>query len=86
MKTPASTKIMIRENPKEAEPDIFRELNSTQILLILPDPSVSFQLEYWLMWLRCKYWKEITKSWGFFSSFVYVYVYVYVHVSICLAA
>lgn len=77
MKTPASTKIMIHENSKEAEPDIFQELNSTQILLILPDPSVSFQLEYWLIWLRCKYWKEITKSWEFFSIRVCACIYMF---------
>lgn len=72
---------MIHENPKEAESDVFQELYSLQILLILPDPNMSFELEHWL---RCKYWKEMFTSWFGFSSDPYIYVYMYVFV--CLSA
>lgn len=82
MKTPASAKTMIHENPEEAESDIFQELDSSQILLTLPDPNVSFELENYLTWLRCEYWKETTKSVFFSNSYVYMYVYVHVHVLI----
>jgi len=73
---------MIHENPKEAESDIFQELDSSQMLLILPDPNVSFELEHWFMWLRCKYRKEMTKSYIFSNSYVYVYVHVQVHMCV----
>lgn len=37
---------VIHENTKEAASDVFQELYGLQILLILPDPHMSFELEH----------------------------------------